>query len=230
MQSGNFMQQYLNIPSLVNYKNVKCFYFERDNYCKYGKNCQYAHSDGDIKTTNEISYLNSIATAINYDLNMAYGDSVNCSVEETQNRVNDYMQSMIGHNQAMESNTVSMNNPVSNYNYVAYGNNNSNSNNYDYSYTPDTNYGDNYGGTGANYYDQYQDDYTKSPYIQYPQYSQYGEGYNQNVQNLQNNYPYYTDQNMPTSDPNQNLYNLPYYNNITNSHENKSNVNSKGYK
>jgi len=223
MQSGNFMQQYLNIPSLMNYKNVKCFYFERDSYCKYGKNCQYAHSDSDIKTPNEISYLNSIATAINYELNMAYGDSVSCSVEETQDRVNNYMQSMMGNNQAIDSNSGSMNNPMSNYNYNTYGN----SNTYDYSYTPDTNYGDSYVGTGAKYYDQYQSDYTES-HMQYPQYSQYGEEYNQNIQNLQNNYPYYyTEQNLATSDTNQNLYNVSYYNNTNNIHGNKSSVNSK---
>jgi hypothetical protein len=190
MQATNFMQQYLNVPNILNYKNVKCFYFERDNYCKYGKNCQYAHSDSDIKSATEISYLNSIATAMNYQMNMAYGDSGNNSLEETQNRVNIYMQSIMNNN--AQNNNTYVNNV---YDYSNYDNNNTGNsyeNNYDYSYTPDTNYGDS-SSNNNNYYNECSNNYNQ--YAQYGDYSQYNYGYtgnltseSQNFYNLDNSY------------------------------------------
>lgn len=182
MHTSNFMQQYMNVPNLINYKNVKCFYFERDKYCKYGKNCQYAHSDSDIKTPTEISYLNSIATAMNYQMNMAYGDTGNYSLEETQNRVNNYMQSMI--NNTPDNNAYD----YQNYDYTGNGNYNTGdnySNSYDYSYTPDTNYG-NTGVSNSNYYDAHSNNYNQ--YAQYDQYSQHNYGYYQDMNGNVNNF------------------------------------------
>jgi hypothetical protein len=66
------MQQVLKSPSLVNYKQTKCYYYERDNFCKYGSGCQFAHSEKDIRSAHDITMLNSIATAINCQLNGEY--------------------------------------------------------------------------------------------------------------------------------------------------------------
>jgi hypothetical protein len=66
------MQQVLNAPSMMNYKTMKCFYFERDGYCKYGVGCQFAHSDAEIMSANQIGMLSSIATAINCEMNNQY--------------------------------------------------------------------------------------------------------------------------------------------------------------
>jgi len=110
------MQQMMYTPSLINYKIMKCFYFERDNYCKYGNACQFAHSNSDLKTVDEISYLSSIATAINSDLNESYKGNF---MGENQTVVNEQML----------SNQISYNNCK---NYQTYQE----------SSTPDTNYGD----------------------------------------------------------------------------------------
>ncbi len=73
------MQQVLRTPSLINYKASKCFFFERgksliylDNYCKYGAGCHYAHGDQDMRSSNDVSLLNTMATAMNCQLNMNY--------------------------------------------------------------------------------------------------------------------------------------------------------------
>lgn len=105
----------------MSYKSLKCFYYERDKFCKHGAACQYAHSDQDIKTPNELSMLNQIATAINYGLSA-----------DNQYGENDYSQYMNLDPQMYQQ-------------YVNQVYNQQNSNyampEYDYYYTPDTNYG-----------------------------------------------------------------------------------------
>ena len=68
-QANNFMQQVLQSPSLVNYKSIRCAFYEREGYCKYAAGCQYAHGDADLRSGNDVVMFNTIATAINYELN-----------------------------------------------------------------------------------------------------------------------------------------------------------------
>ena len=168
------MQQYSNVPNLLNYKNIKCFYYERDNYCRYGTGCQYAHLDSEIKTPMEIAYLNSVASTMNYQLNNGYVEGGSLSIEETQNRVNSYMQtqSMMNGNNFDANNNYGYNN----YDYNAYNNypNNTQDNQYDYSYTPDTNYGDSEVNSNV-YYDANNSEQSSTQYSQYPQYAQYSQ-------------------------------------------------------
>jgi hypothetical protein len=54
----------------VHYSNI-------DNYCKYGTGCQFAHGEEDIRSPHDIVALNSIATAINCQLNSDYYQNMN---------------------------------------------------------------------------------------------------------------------------------------------------------
>lgn len=104
---------------MVNYKTMKCYYFQKDNYCKNGKACQFAHSDAELRTPIEMEYLTSLANTINYQVSNAAA-------------YNAYNQDQ------MYNQHYSMGNEINQYSYPSYDYQNG----YDYSYTPDTNYGE----------------------------------------------------------------------------------------
>ena len=151
------MQGMYGMIGMANYKSMKCFYFERDKYCKHGNACQYAHSDNELKTQNDISYLSSIANTINCQLTSGYeGYDSQTQQTQDQNMINEqayYMNEMMRNNMMIQQ---------------------ANNNNYDnYSYTPDTNYGttsanqiDN-SNTTSNYSQGYEQGYYDPNYPQY---------------------------------------------------------------
>jgi hypothetical protein len=57
---------------IIFFKFIYFYHIIIDNYCKFGANCQFAHSLKDIRSTYEISNLNSMATAMNLELNNDY--------------------------------------------------------------------------------------------------------------------------------------------------------------
>lgn len=156
------MQQVLNNPSLINYKTTKCYFYDKDGHCKYGAGCQHAHSDKDLKTANEVTMLNSIATAINCQLN------------------NEYLNEYANYPQQENTSEVQMN-TYPNYDP-----------NYDPNFTTDTNYGNydysqynQMNPQGNYYYDQNTGQYYLiDPNYQYQNYdyTQYYEQTNQNTQ------------------------------------------------
>lgn len=57
--------------SALNYKIVKCKNWERDQTCKYGAHCTFAHGDNDLRTKNE-NYMQMNAPVVMpmiYDIN-----------------------------------------------------------------------------------------------------------------------------------------------------------------
>lgn len=143
---------------MVNYKTMKCYYFQKDNYCKNGKACQFAHSDAELRTPIEMEYLTSLASSLNYQVSNSGNYNNNQQVYDQQNFYN------MGYD---------INIPVyPNYDFQTA---------YDYSYTPDTNYGD---GTNletnqqANYQNNYHQiyDYNYANYL--PNYDQNNINYN----------------------------------------------------
>jgi len=161
----------------------------KDNFCKFGNSCHFAHTDKDLKSANEITQLNTIATAINFELNQQYFQEM-MNAKHQQNYT--------------ESNQT---NPYQNYNYNQTNQNPS----YDYrseiigndDFTPDTNYGQtnnftNYDNNNSFYnYDQNYQNYNYVPtenYIPYNNVENYQtEVYNNrgySYDNLVNNYDY----------------------------------------
>jgi hypothetical protein len=141
-----YVQQTYSGLGMTNYKMMKCFYFERDKYCKYGNACMFAHSDRELKTPNDINYLSSIATALNNQLRggSEMGSSGDQNMINNQYAYANYANydNLNTNNQMMMSNQVN-GQAYYNYQYQNYAPNYSNyqTGQYD-SYTPDTNYGD----------------------------------------------------------------------------------------
>jgi hypothetical protein len=150
-----------------NYKMMKCFYFERDKYCKYGNACQFAHSDRELKTPSDINYLSSLALSINSQLRAGYDPGLTGEVTSDQYNYNNYP----------NANYTQVNGQAYyNYQYQNYAPTQTTQNQYDYSsYTPDTNYGQTLPQTNTQY-PQYNYDpnyqYAYSQGYAYPNYDQ----------------------------------------------------------
>jgi hypothetical protein len=122
-----------------NYKMMKCFYFERDKYCKYGNACQFAHSDRELKTPSDINYLSSLALSINSQLRAGYdpGLTGEVSTDPYTGSYNNYQNA----NYTQVNGQAYYNYQYQNYPTAGIPVPQAQ---YDYSsYTPDTNYGQN---------------------------------------------------------------------------------------
>jgi hypothetical protein len=147
-----YIQQMYAMIGMTNYKTMKCYYFQKDNYCKNGNACQFAHADSELRTPVEMEYLTSIANSINYQVSgegMSYPQ--NYAYLENQNVITSQYQT-----------------------YDPYAG-------YDYSYTPDTNYGDQTESSNTNNnYNNYYNAGTQSNYYDYSYNQSQNYPYNMN--------------------------------------------------
>lgn len=111
---------------------MKCYYFEKNKICKYGKSCPYAHSDSDLKTPEEMSMLSNIASQMNAQL-ISNNTNINSNKnqmtpEEYQRKLQEQSAYYYYNNPQLYSQYYNGNNDISNSSDTNFGNGNRTSN------------------------------------------------------------------------------------------------------